>query len=458
MRLNGDMADNPSSFGPTDPEFLDQIRKMLEQMGLNLSGTDISALLDQFGQTMASGKMPAGFGFTGADTDPDAAWRTTITAAIHQLPELGADPTPSAEQRRAVADAGRLVNAWLDPHTSFSALGLEAEAWTREQWLVETGPAWRTIVQPIIDGSADALGEGINADDDQLAGLQQMFAPMLKTSASLMYREQLKRELAKLAATVLTGSELGVPLQTRPLPVLLPTNLTAFAMDLDAPEQEVLLYLTCRETARQRLFSSVRWLGPQLEALLAHYAREITIDLDFIGSQLDLENPEELSLEKIAEVGQQVTGSFFKPASTPTQTDILERLETLLALVEGWVDEVTQTATASWLTSAGPLAELIRRRRAAGDPAQTVFASLVGLELRPRRIRDAANLWAALTHARGVEGRDAVWGHPDLAPTAKDLDDPMRYVGEDNNDDEFADLDAELARILAEGSGDEPTS
>lgn len=122
------------------------------------------------------------------------------------------------------------------------------------------------------------------------------------------------------------------------------------------------------------------------------------------------------------------------------------------------MDEVTALATASWLPSSTALAELIRRRRAAGDPAQTIFAALVGLELRPKRIRDAANLWAALTHARGAQGRDAIWGHPDLTPSAADLDDPMSYVSDGAAGETFDDLDAELARILEQGSGEAPGS
>ncbi len=74
------------------------------------------------------------------------------------------------------------------------------------------------------------------------------------------------------------------------------------------------------------------------------------------------------------------------------------------------------------------LAEAVRRRRATGGPAERTFATLVGLELRPRRLREAATLWRTLTEARGTQGRDAVWDHPDLLPTADDLDDPEGFV------------------------------
>ena len=386
--------------------------------------------------------------FTNADADPDAAWRTTITAAQHLLPEHGPDPRPDYERTLAVADAGRLAESWLDDYTSFRALGLEAQAWTRDAWIEATGPAWRTLVEPIIAGSADALGEGMGPAQPELADLQRMFAPMLRTSASIMYRDQLKRTLAKLASVVLTGTEPGMPLLPKPQVVVLPTNVDAFVDGLDLPAADVLLFLAIRETARQRLFADVTWLGPQLNALLAHYAREIKIDLEFIGHQFGLDDTSEISLERIAEVGQSVTGSFFEPASTPIQLEILGRLETLLALVEGWVDEVTARTSARWLPTSTALVELARRRRAASGPEQTVWQSLVGLELRPRRIRDAENLWAALTQSRGVSGRDAVWAHPDLVPSAADLDDPLRFVNGEQQPEHLNDLDAELERLL----------
>ena len=78
--------------------------------------------------------------------------------------------------------------------------------------------------------------------------------------------------------------------------------------------------------------------------------------------------------------------------------------------------------------AAGTLAEAIRRRRATGGPAERTFATLVGLELRPRRLREAAAIWQGLTEARGVDGRDALWAHPDLLPAADDLENPDTFV------------------------------
>ena len=75
----------------------------------------------------------------------------------------------------------------------------------------------------------------------------------------------------------------------------------------------------------------------------------------------------------------------------------------------------------------------------------------MGLELRPRRLREAAAIWAGLTAARGVDGRDAMWAHPDLLPTADDLDDPEGFV-RGGPELDIPDLEADLGSAGPQGS------
>jgi putative hydrolase len=156
---------------------------------------------------------------------------------------------------------------------------------------------------------------------------------------------------------------------------------------------------------------------------VAAYARGITVDTarleEAVGS-IDPSDPESLQ--------RAMTGGLFEPEDTPEQKAALARLETALALVEGWVDEVVDAAATSKLPAAAALRETVRRRRAGGGPAEATFASLVGLELRPRRLREAAALWRAVLAERDQDGREAVWAHPDLLPVADDLDDPAGFA------------------------------
>src|SRR6202007_1557316 len=171
-------------------------------------------------------------------------------------------------------------------------------------------------------------------------------------------------------------------------------------------------------------FAQVRWLRGHLLGTVEQYASGITVDMARLQEAMpdvDMTNPEALQ-EALSGEG------LFRPEDTPAQRPALARREPPLALVEGWVATVVAAAAAERLTHAGALAEAIRRRRATGGPAERTFATLVGLELRPRRLREAATIWQGLTEARGATGRDALWGHPDLLPTEEDFDDPAGFV------------------------------
>lgn len=419
------------------------LRRMMEQMGLRPDNLDLNEMMRQLQRMQAQG----GLGFTPADQDPDAAWRTTITRAVNAAKEAGGDPELTGEQKLAIADAERLAQSWLDPVTTFRSAGVPPVVQRRSQWLEATGDGWRRLVEPIIEGLAQAMQRGAAAPDDpELAGLSSMLAPLMRSSASMVYREHLGRVLAAVAGSTLTGSEIGIRLAAGSNVTVLPANIAEFTRDLDLPEQDIMLHLLLREAARQRLFDSIGWLSPQLDALLAHFAREIHIDFEALAAQLD-PGVGEMNLEEIVAVSEQVQRSFFKPASTEVQLEILGRLEVLLALIEGWVDHVAGAAATNMPTAA-QLAEVVRRRRASVNPTSQVFKDLLGLELRPRLVRDAANLWAAQEHAHGREARDAIWRHPDLLPTAAHLADPLSYTHPDHRGPEDGDLDAELRRLL----------
>ncbi len=339
---------------------------------------------------------------------------------------LKADDVPlTAEQAREVADAGRLADVWLDPVTSLPAAGQEPLAWTRLAWLEATLPAWRQLVDPVAGRVTAAMGQAMQQGlagqelPPEIAGMlgglgANPFAGVMEQIGGLVFGAQVGQALGALGAEVLSSSEIGIPLGR---PALLPSNVLAFAEGLEVPLDEVRLYLALREAAHQRLFAHVPWLKAHLYDAVDAYGRGIEVDLSAIEQAMgsfDPTNPEAM---------QEALGSgLFAIEPTPAQQAALGRLEAALALVEGWVDLVVDTAAAKTLPHAVALRETVRRRRATGGPAEQTFATLVGLQLRPRRLREAAALWERLTAEKGVDGRDALWAHPDLLPSAADLD------------------------------------
>ncbi|HSE09198.1 MAG TPA: zinc-dependent metalloprotease [Nocardioidaceae bacterium] len=360
------------------------------------------------------------------------------------------DPSPSDKDRESVSDALRLADHWLDQVTDLPSGVSNSAVWSRAEWIEETVEVWQRLVEPVAEHVVSAMGDALPEEAKAMAG---PLMGMLSKAGGAMFGAQIGQALGGLAGEVLTASDIGLPLGPSGKAALLPANVEEFADGLDVPAEDVLLYLALREAAHQRLFAHVPWLRGHLLSAVEDYGRGTTIDVSKIEESmrnLDPMNP--------AAIQEALEGGLFEPQKTPAQEAALTRLETTLALVEGWVDEVVGQATADRMPSAAKLQEAVRRRRAAGGPAEETFAALVGLELRPRRLRDASALWGSLRNRQGQEARDAVWAHPDLLPTSKDLDDPLgfrEHVEEPKalTDEEF---DAALADLLDSGSSGGP--
>jgi putative hydrolase len=396
---------------------------------------DLSALLGQVQAMMAPHDGPVNWTLAN-----DIARK-----AVAQDP----DPSPTDGQQAAVADAVRLADHWLDEVTDFPSGVHSAAAWSRAEWVESTQEVWRRLVEPVAEHVVSAMGDALPEEAKQMAG---PLIGMLGKMGGAMFGQQVGTALGGLAAEVLTACDIGLPLGPRGQAAVLPANVTEFADGLDVTEDDVLLYLALREAAHQRLFAHVPWLAEHLLSAVADYGRGITIDTAGIEEQMrsiDPTNPQALQ--------EALEGGLFEPKKSPAQESALGRLETTLALVEGWVDEVVGQATAERMPAAGKLQEAIRRRRAAGGPAEETFAALVGLELRPRRLRDASTLWGSLRSRQGTEARDAVWLHPDLLPGAADLDDPLGFREDVPAADELsdADFDEALQRLLEGKPGDD---
>lgn len=376
-------------------------------------------------------------------------WDAATDIARKQV-AAGTDPSPVQRDRDRVADAVQLADHWLDTATDFASGVSTSAAWSRADWIVETLPVWKVLVEPVAARSVASLSSGLPEEMRAAAG---PLVGIIGQAVGGMLAMQVGQGLGGLAGEVLTASDVGLPLGAPGKAALVMSNVRAFAEGLGVGEDDVVLYLALREAAHQRLFAHAPWLREHLIGAVTDYARGLEINAQQIQDRVQeqLRGIDPTNLESVQGL---IENGLFDPPKSPAQTAALGRLEIALALVEGWVDEVVGQATAGRMPTADKLREAIRRRRAAGGPAEETFAALVGLEMRPRRLRDASTLWGALRARSGPEARDGVWTHPDLLPTAADLDDPLSFRAEATapaalSEDEF---DAEL-RALLDGPG-----
>jgi len=442
------MADLPFGFSPGDDADHDKHREhdpgsgsgSADPFGLGGLGGDFN--MADLGQIFTRlGQMFSGAGPTVADGNASGPVNYELARQLASSSIGFVAPIPAAT-RDAISDAVHLAETWLDGVTALPAGTSKAVAWTPNDWVDNTLEIWKRLCDPMAQQIATVWAAALPDEAKTVAG---PLLSMMSQMGGMAFGSQLGQALARLAREVLTSTDIGLPLGPKGIAALLPDAIESFADGLEQPRSEIVTFLAAREAAHHRLFSHVPWLASQLLGAVEAYAKGMKIDMHGIEELARDFNP--TSLNDPAAVEQLLTQGVFEPKATPEQTHALERLETLLALIEGWVQTVVNAALGDRIPGAAALGETLRRRRATGGPAEQTFATLVGLELRPRKLREAAALWERLTQAAGADARDAVWQHPDLLPESDDLDDPAgfidRVIGGDTSgiDDEIADFE-----------------
>lgn len=442
------MADDDRS---PEEEFQELLRRLLsgesgaidpEQLS-RLSGMPIDPATMQTMMRHLQGAFASG--------DDGISWDLAKRQALH-IANQG-DLGITSGQRTDLDAAFTLAALWLSESTTISDLATAPRPITRGAWVEATLPVWQELAEPVATSIADALTSALGAQapedmQDLIAGAGRL----MRTVGGSLFATQLGHVVGRLSTEVVSGGDVGIPVMPAGEAVIVPQNFADFGRDLEIPDDQLALYLATRELAHARLFRHARWLRLHVIAQVRDFASGIHVDTDALedlASRFDPSEPEELR--------RALESGALLPARSEEQTIALSRLENLLATIEGWVDVVTADATTR-LPSAERIAEAVRRRRAVGGPAEQALSSLVGLEIRPRRMREAAAMWRAVTDAVGVSGRDALWDYPDLMPTSEDIDDPARLVarltaqarGEEPQHDE---MDDALAQLLAEESG-----
>lgn len=423
-------------------EFLRMFQEFLDGSGsFDLSELAGAAGLPQDPAMLAAmmSQMRAALNSSPSAAAESATQRASAVAAARQLPITD-------EERRAVAEAFQMAGLWLSEETDLTDPSDPGRVMNRVEWATGSLDAWRAIAEPISDSIGTTL---VRALEDQapaeMTATVSGASDMLRGLGKTLFAMQLGQVVGQLSTEVVSATEIGIPLFSDHRAALVPQNVTEFGRDLDVPADQVNIYLATRELAHTGLFRRARWLSLELVTAIREYSQGLGIDMDRMREAVDTIDLSDTSALRAA-IGN---GSLLS-ARTDAQLAALARIETLLALIEGWVDVVTTGATGR-LPRAAALRETVVRRRASGGPAEQAFGALIGLELRPRRLREAAELWRRVGDELGSAARDALWQHPDLVPTSEEIASPEALIARLRAPAAPDDIDKDLERLLTGG-------
>ncbi|MCS4483903.1 zinc-dependent metalloprotease [Gleimia sp. 6138-11-ORH1] len=441
----GGMPFDPNSFDPK------QLAQFLREMGIDPNTVVPGGVENLSPQAFQQMMQQASFIMNASDQSIN--WQL-VQQLVRQKAWGDGDPQLSAAQAAQARQNLQIADLWLDAVTEIAPVASERKVWRRSDWADETLEIWKIIIEPIAENVQRAFKETMaqqakhfeSLDEvdlehltsqpqfemlKQLPGMQGVdgLKSLLSQSESLMaqlssaiFSMHIGRALGELSTASLGSTDVGIPSGKDPVTALVLPNVDAFAAGFEIPVDEVRQFLALRECAHARLFASVPWLKAEFLAAIRAYAAAISIDTDAIREAMSEVNAMDEEALQVA-----LTGRLFKPEPSEAQLKQLAKLEWLLALIEGWVETVTFEAARTYLPNASQLHEIMRRRRIDGSPAEQVLAQLIGLRMRPVKARNAAELWELLG-AGGKAERDAYWRHPDVAPTAAELDKPLEFL------------------------------
>jgi putative hydrolase len=404
---------------------------------------DFAAMMEQMQRQIQEQFSKLGMntpGFTGSSEPlPKNIVRDTakkFTTAQGSSP-VGANDVAEIEQAFSIAEL------WLDEATFFpKSPNTGNVALARTDWVDTTLAGWQTSVEPLAMGLSSAIGELINQASfgegegpetpaDEQSAMQipvGMISALLNSFIGSLIATQLGQAIGGLSGKVTGAHDVGLPLVDSAYPTLVPQNIKEWATDLDIPMDEVRIFHALREAAVARLFAHNPWLVSYIRTAITEYGKGINIDLDAIqdqaqrafesGNGFDPSNPESFSIA--------LNEGIFTPQESPAQRAALTKLETVLALIDGWSEEVVAMAAGDRLPNIAALQETLRRRRATSAPAQQLFSSMLGLQVSPRLAREAAVFWKKVRELKDVESRDHIWSG--ILPTAEDLLTPESFM------------------------------
>lgn len=440
--------ENPQDFAAMMRQMQEQIQKQFKEMGLNPAG--FINPLAAFTQA-AQGK---------GEVLPKALVRDTAKKFIQAQ---GSQPVGTKDVT-VVNNSLELAELWLNEATVFpatTALSTSTStsnnsAVSRLDWIDETLPGWQSTMEPLATGLANAITRLL--EESQSQGLPQglpegfpqgaenpmgAIAGLLRSFIGSLIATQLGQAIGGAGVSATGAHDVALPLLNPARPLLMPENIDKWSTDLEIPQTEVYLFHALREAAVARLFAHNPWLVSYIQSAIVEYGRGIHIDIEAIQRQAE----EALSHFDPSDMNPQnaensftiaLNNGIFTPEETPQQRAALSKLETALALIDGWADEVTSLAAGDRLPALTALREMYRRQRATSAPSQQLFKSLLGLEVSPKLAREASAFWQKIREERDIATRDQIWSG--ILPTADELLDPHGFIASTQVPDDLSGL------------------
>src|SRR5450631_2354223 len=341
-------------------------------------------------------------------------WNVATSTGVRWVP-----PGPQvtmAEARKVVAELRQLAAEGAEPVRELTRLpgapddGLVAVV-DRPGWIRANVDGFRVVLDPLAQHLAEhggaPGGSVISAVGSKVTGMQ----------AGLI--------LAYLAGRVLGQYELFLPpdpdasAQDAPAGrlTLVAPNIVMIERELGVDPSDFRRWVCLHEETHRTQFTSVPWLRPYVQEQMTAF---------LLASDLD---PASI-LDRLRAAAEAVTGtgSLIEAIQSPRQREILERLTSVMTLVEGHGDYVMDAVGPSVVPSVADIRTKFSARRGSAGRMEQAIRRILGIDLKMKQYEQGSRFVRAVVEQAGMATFNKVWESPDTLPSKAEITSPLAWL------------------------------
>ena len=278
--------------------------------------------------------------------------------------------------------------------------------------------------RPFLERLATSLSTAGDDDDDPADATTQLLGDLGKMLGPVLLGMQSGFMLGHLARRALGQYDLPLPRRPADQLLIVPANLDAFAEEWSLAGDDLRLWICLQEVTLHAVLGRPH-VRTRLEDLINEYVSRFEVDPEALEMSLgNLDPTDAAGLQAVLGNPETLLGAM----RSPGQQETLSRIETLTAVISGYVDHIMDTIGRGLIGSYGQITEALRRRRVEATDGERFAARLLGLELGRGQYERGAAFIRGVVERAGEEGLNRLWVTERELPTAAEVDAPGLWL------------------------------
>jgi coenzyme F420 biosynthesis associated uncharacterized protein len=121
-------------------------------------------------------------------------------------------------------------------------------------------------------------------------------------------------------------------------------------------------------------------------------------------------------------------GSLIDAVATPKQKEIMDRLTSVMTLVEGHGDYVMDAVGPQVVPSVEQIRERFNSRRGSSGRVEQTIRRILGIDLKMKQYAEGSRFVKAVVDEVGMADFNKVWTSPETLPTREEFAHPHKWV------------------------------